>query len=199
MYDVLTVYVKFRLARMEATKTYRRMPKNIKEHYENLNDSQKFHFENITKVFNESLYDIDPYDYFICGFELYGPKGFSYNRFLHSDVIATYRQKEKSKNLQMRYLVESFKKSYDFMKNYMEKKSYRSSMFIAYCNLYENDMKAPLYHFKISYVNKYFLCWLIECKYLILTNEERSDIQSVMEKYRTYIGELKETKVIPFK
>jgi hypothetical protein len=72
-------------------------------------------------------------------------------------------------------------------------------MFLAYCNSYENDIKAPIYHLTTRKIEKYFLCWLIECKYLILTSGERSDLSYILNSYRSYISDLKSTKIIPFK
>jgi hypothetical protein len=195
--DVCSVYVKYVTAGTHSKCRPRRIPKDVPTFLAKMNPRDREQFDNITKVFIESYYDVDPYDYFLCGFELYN-KYFVPNKFTNKDIISVYRQKQKSKNDLYYSVVTDFKKSYNFTKEYMKGKKIRSSMFLAYCNDYIDNKKAPIYHLSKYKVDKYFLCWLIENKFLSLNDSDRKEISLLLRNYRQYISALKDSKIIPF-
>jgi hypothetical protein len=194
-FDILLAY---RRAKSTYTKIGFRVPKNPEIALKKLKEADRWNLSNITRMFNEMWANIDPYEYFLCGFELYGKK-FLFHCFLRSQVWDVYSEKQKSKQKKIQFVVKSFRESYKYVRQYLSNTNWNKtqvSLFTYYCNLYDEKEKdwTVISHFKDGKINKYFLTWLIAKKFFLLEKVKNSDIK---KNFRIYLNDLAETKIIP--
>jgi len=185
--DMFDVYVIYQRSRMKYYNKFYRTPKDVIGKVSELKPDYQIYLEKITKVFSES--GIDPDLYFLCGMEVYGPK-FSYPYFFNDRIMMIYKEKKKSLHKYNENIINSYKKSYDFMLNFMKDNNGKLSQFLSYCNHIIDNQLAPVYHYKKGLVCKYFITWLVWKKWL---SHEDNPVEN---DYRKLLDALKNTHEI---
>ncbi len=107
MYTTTEIYDIFLTAKEQHTNKKPRKTKPTPKNQEILN--------NITDYFNTKWQNINPYEYFYIGFNLF--KSFNYNMFFHDDIIKTYIQHQKQLHRKS-FNKEIFTNSLNYTKQY---------------------------------------------------------------------------------
>lgn len=180
-YDPVDIYYFFRKAQADNKGRGFRMPKDFDSHINN-----KFTEKNrealllATKYFNSKWINVDPYQYFECGFVLY--KTFSYAMFFRSKVLRLYIERDKNKkrelNVNKKQIVESIK----FIKKYML--SNEIFMLSDYLSKRDGRQKILIDHYMKNKVDKFLLVYLVKSGKLNLTDDDRAYIPYIVQQYR---------------
>jgi len=190
MYEIEKIYYNFRKAQSHANSKGFRMPKDFKSHFEKrMNSFTRETLRKITRYFNTKWNNIDPYNYFSCGFELY--KTFSYNKFFDEKVLNLYIRRSNKEKREMELNKEKIKKSIAIIKLLMKKKEVSSIK--DFC-LIKNGKGC---HYIIDLyvkdkIDKYTICWLINKGMLKLNDDDMVFIPYISEQYRNVLDTLKE-------
>ena len=162
MYTEKDIYQIFRRVQSKVKNRPYKMPKDWEKHWETKFKSMQR--ETIRKMLRYSLttwQDIDLYEYFSCGFELW--KSFSYHQWFHTAVINLYIQKSKNrKRLEVnikKILVESGK----FVKQYCSENDIKSLK--EYARIQDGFRLLCITHYLQDKISKWFLAFLIYKKY----------------------------------
>ena len=178
------VYVAFRQAQAEFMNRPYRLPKDWDSFLAKMNEKNRHELDVITISFNTRWKDIDIKQYFLCGFELYGSR-FSYNKFFDRKIILLYRQKDKIIKSRKDKSLAAFERSKAFVREWMSGRKCREdiSLFKQYCMLYDDGLRAPITHYRQNKIDIYFMTWLMGCKNIVLSDEERLLVPLVSQKY----------------
>lgn len=180
------VYVAFRKAQSFAKSRPYRLPKDWSKHYQKMSLDNRNALSQVTHFFNTKWKEIDPEQYFLCGFELL--KTFSYHNFTFPQVIKLYIQKDKAIKRQTRMNKGKIVQSVKFVKDYMGMTNMKS--FLVYCNTRVNNRLLPVKHYLENYLDIAFLTWLLKDKLIRLNDDERAMIPYVVDKYRENVLQL---------
>jgi hypothetical protein len=184
-------YCSFRRAQARVLNRPYKLPKDFnnyvatkmtKTNYDNL--------EKVTNAFNTRWHNIDPDRYFEYGFELF--KTFSYTMFFNPKLIAYYIEKDKNVKRETGQVKKNITTSAKFVKTWLKDKKLRNdvSKLTQYCHMEIDGIKAPIKHFIINGIDKYFLVWLLFKRTLTVTPEEEGLIPLVIQNYRTYLNDV---------
>ena len=197
MYTEEDIYVMFRKAQsIYASRPYR-LPKDFNSFL--LNRMSKINRESliiITKWFNSKWKNINPLDFFGYGFDLMGKK-FTYCKFFDNRVHNFYITRDKIKKRDLEITREQITKSIAFIKEYMSKQEKSPvSFWLRYCNLEVDGIKAPIKHYLNNNIDRLVIAWIINKKYLTLSDGDRMLIPLIVDNYREYVDQVKEFRLL---
>jgi len=182
------IYFEFRKAQADFNNRGYRMPKNFEEHFNaKFSEANKKALIKITGWFITKWNNIDPYKYFMCGFELFN-KRFTYTKFFNDKIILLYKTKDKNEKRDIHITKQAMIKSGLFVKKWMEK---NSKTLDEYINTREGYQRIAIKHYLDNKIDAAFLVFLIQ-KGMILTDSERSMIPYVQKKYRKIVFGLRD-------
>lgn len=144
--------------------------------------------ETLSKRFITVWSEISPYKYFECGFDVYKKK-FHYGLFMKREIMKLYINRDKAKKHNTQLNKKELIKSLMFMENYISK---NKITFNQYCMREHNGLALPVYHYIHNKINKYFLVFLIRCKYFSLSDKDVPYVPYVVEDFRVVMFELQE-------
>ena len=192
MYNPSEIYLKFRSAQSQFFGRPYKIPNDLDIFVKTkLTNKNRECLELITGYFNTKFRNIEPDRYFQYGFNLFG-KSFSYVKFFDKRLFDYYVMKDKIQkrdtDLSKQLLVKSAKFVLMWMKN--QAQSPQVSLISQYCWLKDDGIKAPIRHFQLGYIDKYFLSMLILYGFIILDNDDRYLVPLISERYREYVFDL---------
>ena len=182
--DIEHVYIQFRKAQADTNDRGYRIPKDFEKHFnEKMNDISKRALTKITGWFLTKWSNIDPYQYFMCGFYL--NKTFSYHMFFKQNIIKMYIEKDKHKKRELEITKQGLIKSAMFVKSWMNE---NGKTFNQYINARDNHLRVAIDHYIRNKIDAAFLVFMMR-KGMLLTDDDRSLIPYVHQKYRKiYFG-----------
>ena len=174
------IYHQFRRSQADFNNRGYRMPKDFEVHFNNrFKETNQKALIKITGWFLTKWQSIDPYNYFMCGFEIYG-KGFSYIKFFKEKILLLYVTRDKNKKRQVVITKQGLIKSAVFVKKWM---SDNNITLDDYIHAREGHQKIAVDHYLTNKIDASFLIYLIT-KGLILTDTERGSIPYVQKNFR---------------
>uniref|UniRef100_A0A6M3ILC7 Uncharacterized protein n=1 Tax=viral metagenome TaxID=1070528 RepID=A0A6M3ILC7_9ZZZZ len=190
MITIFDIYVAFRKAQSNYINRPYRLPKDFDLFLEKrLNEKNKKALELITKYFNTKWFNIDIDRYFDYGFELFG-KSFTYSRFFNGKLIQYYIDKDKNLKRDIDSNNKNIIRSIKFVNEWLKNKQYKTSPLLYYSLCKDGKTSIPILHYIKDNIDKMFLTFLINSKYLIIEEHEKMQIPYVMENYRLYVSML---------
>lgn len=190
MYDVEKIYYYFRKAQSSYRGSGFRMPKNFENHFnKRMTSLTRESLRKITRYFNTKWNNIDPYNYFLCGFEIY--KSFSYNKFFDEKVLNLYIRRSNIAKREMEVNKKRIEKSVSFISLYMKKIEVKT--LIGFCNKIDGKGNHTIINLYIKdKIDKFTVCWLIMKGYLKLNDNDMAVIPYISEQYRNIVYILQE-------
>lgn len=134
----------------------------------------------ITGWFATKWSNIDPYLYFMCGFDLF-EKRFSYVKFFHKKILMLYIQRDKIHKRETKIEKEKLIKSAKFVKQYMRDNDIKS--ILEYVNKGDGNRKIVINHYLKNFIDPAFFVFLMR-KGLTLTDEDRGYLPYISINYR---------------
>jgi hypothetical protein len=185
MYDNISnireIYKNFRKAQASYNNRGYRLPKNFETHFNTkLSDKNREILSLTTKYFLTKWRNINQFEYFLCGFELY--KGFSYHQFFDQKVMTLYITKDKNKKRKLKMVSADLQKSKNFVLNYIKENNIKSLK--AYGQMKEGEVSLPVQHFTHNFIDKFFLVKLINKGIVVLTDSDRIQVPYIIDQYR---------------
>lgn len=178
--DLEHTYYCFRKAQSDFKGHGFRMPKNFEEHLETkMKEQNKKKLINITRFFKTKWSNIDPYNYFRCGFELW--KSFSYIKFLDPKILKLYISRDKIEKRKTRLLKESMLESALYIKRWMKDNNVYTLQDYIKCE--NGNMSIAVQHYRKGKIDNGFFVFLLT-KGLILNNNERNYVPYIAQNYR---------------
>lgn len=174
------IYLQFRKAQADYNNRGYRMPKNFENHFNNkFKEPNKKALIKITGWFITKWINIDPYKYFMCGFELY-KKNFTYTKFFKEKILLLYKTRDKNEKREVRITKEGMVKSATFVKKWMKDNKLTLEEYLHETN---GNQKVAVDHYLKNNIDASFFVFLIQ-KGMILTDNERAVIPYVQENFR---------------
>lgn len=190
MYNIDDIYVKYRQAQARYHNRPYVIPKNLNDFFKKMNKKSYYKLELLTKKFNTAFRYINPDIYFDCGFSLY-KRGFTYHRFLDEKVINLYIIKDKNIKRDITISKRGIINSIKFITKWIgEKRNKKISLLLQYSSMYDNNRLAPIIHYNMNKIDKYFFVWLIRDGYIKLSDEMKNEIPIIINNYRNLIFDL---------
>lgn len=173
------IYLQFRKAQSFAKNRGYRMPKDFEKHFnEKMAEVNRKALIKVTGWFLTKWQNIDPYTYFLCGFELFS--SFSYTTFFNEKIILLYIRKDKNNKRDINTTKKGLIKSAKFVKTWMNENNKTLSQYI---HTREENLRVAIDHYLKNKIDASFFVFLIK-KGMQLTDEDRSLIPYIQEKYR---------------
>lgn len=180
------IYGEFRRSQAVYNNRPFRLPKNFENHFNNrFKEQNRKALTKITGWFLTKWQNIDPYEYFLCGFELF-KKNFTYVRFFDEKIILLYKTRDKNKKREINITKKTLIKSAYFVKKWIEK---YNKTFNEYITIRNGNQKIAVYHYLKNKIDASFFVFLLN-KGMILTDNDRSMIPYIQTNYRKIIYEL---------
>jgi hypothetical protein len=176
--DIREVYLAFRKAQAFHKGRGYRMPKDFEAHFEKMAEVHKRALIKATQWFITKWNNIDPYTYFLCGFELY--KSFSYHNFFKQNIIKLYIEKDKNKKRKVETTKKGLAKSALFVKKWMVE---NDKNFHQYMRARDGNQRVAIDHYLKNNIDAAFLVFMIR-RGMVLTDQDRSYIPYIQERYR---------------
>ncbi len=176
--DIQEVYRAFRKAQSFSLSRGYRMPKDFESHFERMSEVNKKALIKATQWFKTKWSNIDPYEYFLCGFELY--KSFSYATFFRENVIKLYIQKDKNEKRKVEITKQGLVKSALFVKSWLTE---NKKTLGEYMRAREGNQKVAIDHYLKNKIDAAFFVFLIR-RGMMLNDDDRSYIPYIQERYR---------------
>jgi hypothetical protein len=186
--DITDVYISFKKCQAKFFNKFYRIPKHPLEKIDALKKDYQLYLKTVLEILEEKR--LDPNIYFTSGFEIFGPK-FSYQFFLNEKIMQVYEEKKKSHTKHNENVVKSFKKSYEYVKEYSKNRNVRLSFFLDYCHTIIDGIPVPTYQYNCGNICKYFITWLVYKGWL-----SHSD-NPIDKQFDVIMNELKNTYTIP--
>lgn len=184
------IYINFREAQADYNNRGFRLPKNFEDHFnKKFKEQNKKALIKISGWFLTKWSNINPYDYFICGFELF-KKGFTYTRFFDDKIILLYKTRDKNKKREVHITKKRLVESALYVKKWIEKNNID---LYKYMSIRDGYQKIVIKHYLENKIDATFLVFLIQ-KGMLLNDIERSMIPYVQVNYRKIIFGLNEIK-----
>lgn len=175
-----SIYASFRKAQADFNNRGYRLPKDFENHFNTKFSTQnQKHLIKITGWFLTKWSNIDPYDYFMCGFQLFD-KRFSYAKFFNEKIILLYKNRDKNKKREIRITKESLIKSASYVKQWMKE---NNVTFDQYLSITEGHRKIAVKHYINNYIDAIFIVFMIE-KGMLLSDNDRSMMPYVQSNFR---------------
>lgn len=160
-----------------------KMPRDFESHFNNkFKEQNKRALIKVTGWFLTKWKNINPYDYFLCGFDLLG-KWFTYVRFFNPKIIELYKIRDKNKKREIHITKKALVESALFVKKWMNEHNVNLDEYIS---MREGHQKIAISHYLNNKINAIFFVFLIQ-KGMLLTDNERSVIPYVQSNYRKII------------
>jgi len=190
MYEIENIYYYYRKAQSSIKGKGFRMPKNFEEHFnKRMNSLTRESLRKATRYFNTKWSNIDPYNYFLCGFEVY--KTFSYNKFFDEKILNLYIRRSNIKKREMVIKKKQMEKSVALLALYMKK--FEISTLRGLCSKINGEGNHAIINLYIKdKIDKFTVCWLIMRGYLKLNDNDMAVIPYISEQYRNVTDVLKE-------
>ena len=189
--QIQDVYYAFRKAQADHFSRGYRMPKDFETHFnEKFKEQNKKKLIKITGYFITKWQSIDPYQYFLCGFQLYD-KRFSYMKFLDEKIILLYKQRDKNKKREVRVTKQGLIESAVFVKKWLKQNDLET--LDDYIHKREGHRNVAVEHYLKNKIDASFLVFLIG-KGMILTDSERSDLPYIQTNFRKLKFNLEDMK-----
>lgn len=177
--DIQETYVLFRKAQAFSLGRGWRMPKDFETHFnEKMPEVHKKALIKITQWFLTKWSNINPYEYFLCGFELH--KSFSYHMFFKKNILKLYIEKDKNEKRKVETTKKGLIKSAKFVKQWMKQ---NGKTFNQYMREINGNQKVAIDHYLKNEIDAAFLVFMIR-KGMILNDQDRSYIPYIQERYR---------------
>jgi hypothetical protein len=181
---VQDVYVAFRKAQSEFKGRPYVLPKDFDSFLEKrVSEKNKENLIMAKSFFNTKWKEIDPYRYFLCGFELY--KSFSYNMFFKPNIINLYKNRDKILKRDLQDAKVGITNSLKFLKLYLKENNIDN--IAKYCRKKIQNRCLPVKHYLENNIDKFFLIYLIRKGFLMLEDDERALLPYVVENYREIV------------
>jgi hypothetical protein len=185
-----SIYKAFRKAQADYNNRGYKMPRDFEKHFNTkFSEPNKKALIKITGWFLTKWKNINQYDYFMCGFELF-KKGFTYTKFFDEKIILLYKTRDKNKKREIHITKKKLIESALVVKVWMEK---HNASLDDYMSTREGYQKIAIRHYLDNKIDATFLVFLIQ-KGMILTDTERSVIPYVQANYRKIICGLGEIR-----
>lgn len=184
------VYLEFRKAQAHFSNRGYRMPKDFEDHFNNkFREQNKKSLIKITGWFLTKWGNIDPYEYFLCGFQLYD-KRFSYHKFFKDKIILLYKTKDKNRKREVRITKKALVESASFVKKWMVN---NNTTINDYISNREGNRKLAVKHYLNNKIDAAFFVFLMR-KGMLLTDTDRSLIPYIQKNYRKIMFGLEDIK-----
>lgn len=185
------IYYQFRKAQSDYNNRGFRLPKDFEDHFNiKFKEANKKALIKISGWFLTKWGNINPYDYFLCGFELY-KKGFTYTKFFDEKILLLYKARDKNKKREIEITKKSLIKSALFVKKWMTE---NNASLYDYINTREGNHRLAVEHYLKNKIDASFIVFLIR-KGMILTDNDRALIPYVQENFRNIKYELDGMKI----
>ncbi len=185
------IYFHFRKAQADHFSRGFRMPKDFEKHFDTkFAEQNKKALIKITGWFLTKWQNIEPYDYFRCGFELHD-KNFSYMKFFHEKILMLYKTRDQNKKRKVKITKQGLVNSAKFVKKYMN--DYSINSLYDYIGTSEGNQKIAVEHYLANLIDASFFVYLLN-KGMKLTDHERGLVPYIGTNYRRIMIELKEMK-----
>ena len=174
------IYVAFIKSQADYKNRGFRLPKDFEKHFnERFKEQNKKKLIKITGFFLTKWNNIDPYKYFMCGFELY-KKRFSYMKFLDEKILLLYKVRDKNEKRLVTITKKGLVDSAVFVKKWMD---LNHTTLLGYMNEREGNQKKAVDHYLKNKIDASFFVFLLN-KGMILTGTERSVIPYIQKNFR---------------
>jgi uncharacterized protein YhbP (UPF0306 family) len=184
MYNNNDIYIKFRQAQSRFYNRPYKIPKKLDEHIIKMNQVNFKNLEKLTQHFNTCYHNIDPDRYFDCGFQLYA-KRFSYNKFFDEKILKLYIIKDKNTKRDARLSKKNIINSLKFVVKWIgDRRNKKISLLTQYVSMVDDNVSAPIRHYTMLKIDKYFFVWLIKEGFLKLNDTHKIDIPIIVDNYR---------------
>lgn len=184
------IYLQFRKAQADYNNRGYRMPKNFEEHFNNkFKEPNKKALIKITGWFLTKWSGIDPYKYFLCGFELY-KKNFTYTKFFKEKILLLYKTRDKNEKREINNTKKALVDSAVFLKKWLKDCEYT---FEEYLHARDGNQLIAVDHYLKNNIDATFFVFILR-KGIILTDNDRSQIPYVQKNYRKIVNYLDEIK-----
>ena len=192
MIDAESVYIEYQQARGRFLNRPYKVPKSFDKIWAKLSEHNAKQIELLAIAFSTRWQNILPSKYFDCGFELFD-KGFLYNKFYDRRILLLYIEKDKQAKRKSVNVEDSYDKSNEFIKIWMNSKPHRDdiSLHKQYCMMNDDGIRAPIKHYIANNISKYMMVWLIREKFLILQDHERQLVPLIVSEYRNLSYDLR--------
>lgn len=185
-----SIYVAFRKAQADYHNRGYRLPKDFEKHFNTkFNEFNKKQLIKITGWFITKWQNVDPYNYFKCGFELY-EKNFTYAKFFKEKILLLYKTRDKNRKREVRITKQGLIESAKFVKKWMND---NNATLDEYIRARVGNQKLAVDHYLKDNIDASFFVWLMR-KGMILTDNDRSVIPYVQTNYRKIIFALNDIK-----
>lgn len=184
------VYIEFRKAQSSSKNRPYRLPKDFDSFLENrMSKKNAENLKLITGYFNTKWKEVDPFEYFLCGFELF--KTFSYAQFFKKNVLALYIQRDKAKKRSLENIKREINESYSFFKRYIDK---HDMNVYSYCDEVTGNRKLPVVHYLENKIGTGFISILIASKWLRINDDEMAAMPYVVGRWFELLDIMEENK-----
>lgn len=185
------IYYAFRKAQADHFGRGFRMPKNFEQHFEDkFKEQNKKKLIKITGWFLTKWQNIDPYQYFRCGFDLFD-KRFSYMKFFNEKILLLYINKDKNNKREIKVTKQALVDSAYFVKRYMSNNGLSS--LDDYIHETDGNRKVAVEHYLKNKIDASFFVFLLG-RGMILTDNERCDIPYIQTNFRKLKFNLEDMK-----
>lgn len=188
---IQNVYTAFRKAQSISKGRGYRLPKDWDKHLAKMNPTTRTALDLVNNNFNTRWKEIDPQQYFECGFELLS--SFSYHNFMNPKIIKLYIQKDKNIKRRAELNKKTVTESAKWVRRYIREHEIRS--FHVYCMTKVHGISLPVKHYMENKIDPFFLMWLIKDRMIWLSDNEEVMIPYIMENYRKNIIRLEEIQI----
>jgi hypothetical protein len=178
MNDIRELYLTFRKAQAFHKNRGYRMPKDFEAHFEKMDERHQKSLIKASQWFATKWSNIDPYTYFLCGFDLY--KHFSYPMFFKKNIIMLYIEKDKNEKRKVETTKIGIAKSALFVKKWMIE---NNKTFYQYMRERNGNQRVAIDHYLKNKIDAAFMVFMIR-KGMILNDQDRSYIPYIQERYR---------------
>lgn len=184
MYSIEEVYEIFRRSQSRYYNRPYRIPKDINKTFSKMIKRNYQCLEKFTNMLNTCYHNIDPERYFDYGFQLYKDR-FSYVKFLDDKVLKIYIIKDKNVKREATLSKKAIIKSLKFVIKWMsDKRNKKISLLSQYTLMYDENTLAPIRHYNMNKIDKYFFVWLIRDKYLLISDDLKNEIPIIIDNFR---------------
>jgi hypothetical protein len=175
-----SVYRAFRKAQADYHNRGYRMPKDFETHFNTkFKETNKKILIKITGWFLTKWQNVDPYEYFKCGFELYENR-FTYVKFFKEKILLLYKTRDKNKKREVRITKEGLVKSAMFIKKWMDENNSTLEM---YMHERIGEQKLAVDHYLKDKIDASFFVYLMR-RGMILSDNDRACIPYIHANFR---------------
>lgn len=160
----------------KAESKYKNKPYREVKNLNRLSDDNKEIIETLKDYFNTKWYNINPELYFLAGFKKW--KSFNLSMSLRKEVMQKYISSDKTRKRKDPD-IDDIQKAVEYIKE-------NNDSIFYYCEMVHGNLSTPVIDYLRSKIPGVLLYWLINKKYLILTEQDNSCIMHLMnnDKYK---------------